>query len=120
MVALSAMRPRRRTEGTIQAEIMRALNMLPMVRVWRNNVGECDLPDRHGGTYHVVYGLCPGSADLIGSADGRALAVEVKKPGKGNSEAQDRWQEVARELGWIVIVATSVEQCLEELDRARA
>lgn len=115
MVAISPMRPRRRTEGTIQAEIMRALNVLPMVRVWRNNVGECSLPDRHGGSYHLRYGLCPGSADLIGSAWGRALAVECKAPGKGNSVEQDTWQAVARELGWIVIVARSADQCVADL-----
>jgi len=56
--------------------------------VWRNNVGM--LQDQTGRP--IRYGLCVGSADLIGIApDGRFLAVEVKTATGRTTEAQDRF-----------------------------
>ena len=75
------------SEQAIQQQIRLALGQGP-VRLWRNNTGT--LRDQHGRP--VTFGLCPGSADLIGyrtitiTADmvGQQLAVfaavEVKAP----------------------------------------
>lgn len=62
------------SEANIQNEIMIALSQAGCV-VWRNNTGV--LKDASGRP--IKFGLCKGSADLIGIAkDGRFLAVEVK------------------------------------------
>ena len=50
------------SEAGEQSRIMLALGGHPGIRVFRNNVGLARFPD--GST--VRYGLCPGSADLIG------------------------------------------------------
>src|SRR5690606_15466979 len=64
----------RRSEANILNEIMIALSQAGCL-IWRNNTGV--LKDANGRP--VKFGLCKGSADLIGVAkDGRFLAVECK------------------------------------------
>jgi len=56
--------------------------------VWRNNTGA--IPDRTGRL--VRFGLCVGSADIIGIAPGgRFLAVECKGAKGRTTEAQERF-----------------------------
>lgn len=74
--------------------------------VWRNNVGV--LKDASGRP--IRYGLCVGSADLIGVApDGKFLAVEVKTATGRTSEAQDRFIAAVLRLGGRAGVARSPE-----------
>jgi hypothetical protein len=82
--------------------------------IWRNNVGV--LPDRNG--VPIRFGLCVGSADLIGIApDGRFLAVEVKtKTGRVRPE-QQRFIDAVNAKGGIAGVARSAEEALDLLRR---
>jgi hypothetical protein len=88
------------------------------VRLWRNNVGRLiDAPGRL-----VTFGLCPGSADLIGYVPvtitpemvGMRLAVfaavEVKRPGKRATPQQLQWLGAARAAGGRAGIATSVDE----------
>ncbi len=87
-------------------------------RLWRNNVGR--LFDAQGRP--VTFGLCPGSADLIGYVPltitpemvGMRLAVfagvEVKKSGGRATPQQLQWLEAVRTAGGMAGIATSVEE----------
>ena len=76
--------------------------------LFRNNVGM--LMDRHGTP--VRYGLCAGSADLIGWTMRRGVAVftavECKSASGRLSERQRRFLEVVNEHGGIGLVCRSV------------
>ena len=88
------------------------------------------LTDLHG---HVVrYGLCDGSADLVGCLtvytgeretgpirSARFLAIEVKQPGKRPTAEQSAWLGLVRSVGGIAGVASSVDDARELVDRAR-
>jgi hypothetical protein len=87
-------------------------------RLWRNNVGR--LLDAQGRP--VTFGLCPGSADLIGYVPvtitpamvGQRLAVfagvEVKRPGGRATPQQSQWLAAVRAAGGIAGIATSVAE----------
>lgn len=102
-------------EQHIQQLILRSCGRGP-VRLWRNNVGR--LLDRQGRM--VTFGLCPGSADLIGyrtleiTADmvGQQIAVfaavEVKSPTGRPTPQQTAWLEHVRAAGGIAGIARSV------------
>jgi hypothetical protein len=87
-------------------------------RLWRNNVGR--LIDAQGRL--VTFGLCPGSADLIGYVPvtitpemvGMRLAVfaavEVKRPGGRATSQQLQWLGAAQAAGGRAGIATSVEE----------
>ena len=85
-------------ETAIQRAIMLALSDAGCI-VWRNNTGQGyagRVIHSSGGTVTladarvIVFGLCRGSADLIGiTPDGRFLAVEVKtKTGRVSTDQQ--------------------------------
>lgn len=95
--------------------------------LFRNNVGT--LKDKNG--QYVTFGLCVGSSDLIGWKTieimpemlGRKYAVfvacEVKQPGKFPTIPQQRFIAAVREAGGIGVVATSVEEALDAIQRQR-
>jgi hypothetical protein len=89
-------------------------------RLFRNHVGVSE----HENGNKVRHGLPKGSADLIGwTADGRFLAVEVKRPGwrpspKWRASSQAAFIEQVRLAGGVAGVATSVEDALALLDGA--
>lgn len=99
-------------------KIRLAIGGRPDVRIFRNNVGVAEYPD---GT-KVAYGLCPGSADLIGWRSivispcdvGRRLAVFVAveaKSGRGRpTPEQLAFLEAVRKGGGIAGVAHSPEE----------
>lgn len=80
-------------------------------RLFRNNVG---LAAYGKGRHQVRYGLCAGSADLIGwTPDGRFWAVEVKTPGwkptpKWLRSDQNKFLSTVRLAGGVGVVATSI------------
>ena len=77
-------------------------------RLWRNNIGFCHNPK-------MTFGLCPGSADLIGlTKDGQFLAIEVKSPRGKPSQEQLDFATTVRRLGGIAIICRSVK-AFEEL-----
>ncbi len=91
--------------------------------VWRNNTGQA----WHGKVIHKAgqqvtlsdarmqpYGICVGSADLIGIAPcGRFLAVEVKTATGRVSKEQQTFIDAVRRSGGIAGIARSIEDALE-------
>ncbi len=104
------------SEQTIQQQIRLACSRGP-VRLWRNNVGR--LLDQQGRP--VTFGLCPGSADLVGYSTvtvtpdmvGQTVAVftavEVKAPTGRPTPQQTAWLEHIRAAGGRAGIARSVE-----------
>lgn len=105
------------SEQTIQQQIRLALGQGP-VRLWRNNTGT--LRDERGRP--VSFGLCPGSADLIGYRTvivtpdmvGQQLAVfaavEVKSPTGRLTIGQKAFLEHVAGAGGLAGVARSVDE----------
>lgn len=86
-------------------------------RLFRNNNGA--LKDHRG--QWVTYGLCPGSADLIGwTKEGRFLAVEVKTPDPRSKPTpqQEQFLEVVRRHGGVAFIARSEEEAVSKLREA--
>lgn len=108
------------SEQRIQQEIRLACSTGP-VRLFRNNTGT--LKDQHGRP--VQFGLCKGSADLIGwrtitvtpEMVGQQVAVftsiEVKTPTGRLRPEQQQWLEAVQAAGGIAGVARSVEDALQ-------
>jgi len=101
-----------RSEANIQSDILIALSKAGAI-VWRNNTGA--LQDKTGRL--VRYGLCKGSADIIGICpDGRFLAVEVKNSTGRATSDQVRFIEAVRSKGGRAGVARSVDDALKILE----
>ena len=84
--------------------------------VWRNNTGA--LQDKNGRW--VSFGLCKGSADIIGIApDGRFLAVEVKAPGGKVSLDQQKFVLAVQLAGGLAGVARSADEALSIIGLAK-
>ena len=104
------------SEQAIQQRIRLDCSRGP-VRLWRNNVGR--LMDQSGRP--VTFGLCPGSADLIGYRTititpdmvGQRIAVfasiEVKTPTGRPTPQQTAWLEHVTAAGGLAGIARSVE-----------
>lgn len=92
-------------ETVIQRRIREALNAMPGVRVFRNNVG---LGRTLRGT-KIRFGLSAGSADLVGIVDGRFFAIEVKTPVGKLSPKQKLWAAAIRRLGGFIDTGRSVD-----------
>jgi hypothetical protein len=103
-------------EIEIQNKIRLAVGQLSDVVIWRNESGVAE----HHGRY-VRYGLCKGSADLIGILvpQGRFLAFEVKTPRGRLREEQKLFLGLVRRAGGFACVVTSVEESLDAIARAR-
>ena len=103
------MNPETRLQNLIRASL--PANM----RLFRNNVGMAYRPD---GT-PVKYGLCPGSADLIGwtTINGIAVftAVEVKQPGQSATAEQLNFLAAVRSAGGIAVVASEPEHVMRAI-----
>lgn len=77
----------------------------PDVCLFRNNVGV--LQDRNGK--HVRYGLCVGSADLIGLFSGIFIAAEIKTSTGRQTDEQRRFEDLIVGKGGEYVVLRSVE-----------
>ena len=107
------------SEQSIQQHIRLACS-IGDTRLFRNNTGT--LRDQHGRP--VSFGLCKGSADLIGYRTinitpdmvGQQVAVflsiEVKTPTGRIRPEQQQWLETVQAAGGIAGVARSVEDAL--------
>jgi hypothetical protein len=111
-------------ESEIQQRIRIVLNKAgALTRVWRNNVGQY----KKGNAY-IKYGLCVGSADLVGvekvvitpemvgQTIGRFLAVEVKTPSGRLSPEQKAWLETIRSYGGRAVVFRSKDDAVTFLE----
>ncbi len=106
------------SEAAIQQDIRLALGQTPGLRVFRQNVGAYKDP-RSGRV--IRYGLCTGSADLIGWQSvvitpamvgqrfARFVSIEVKTPSGRLSPEQETWQAAVQKAGGIAVVARSVD-----------
>ncbi len=98
------------TEKELQSAILRAFGTLPVLRLWRANVGVARL-----GRRVVRFGI-PGQGDLTGILpDGRRLEIEVKTVAGRQSPAQRRFQEMMERFHGVYILARSIEDVRREL-----
>ena len=107
------------SEQRIQQEIRLAISHGD-TKVFRNNTGT--LRDQHGRP--VQFGLCKGSADLIGwrtvtvtpemvgTQVAVFLSIEVKTPTGRIRPEQQQWLDAVQAAGGIAGVARSVEDAL--------
>jgi len=103
-------------ESEIQQQIRAALGRGHGLVLWRNSTG---IAERDGRTHR--FGLCRGSADLIGilSPSGRFVALEVKRPNGKPTEEQTLFLELVRKQGGFAAVVDSVDSALAAVDRAK-
>lgn len=110
-------------EREVQAAVREALGLEPGVVLWRNNVGQAtEFNPRTHETRVVRYGLCVGSADLVGvlAPGGRLFCLECKAPGEHPTAEQRTWAQLVRSLGGFVAVVRSADEARAALARARA
>jgi hypothetical protein len=107
------------SEADIQRAILRYLRLHPKVEfAGRFNRGAVAATYK-GRTSFVRFNTIEGFPDIHGLLrDGRALYVEVKRPGARPTEAQQQFIERAVRAGAVAIVATSLEDVQAVLDRA--
>jgi hypothetical protein len=96
------------TEAQTQDAIRLALGARDDVLIFRNN---CGVAEHWSGTRltRVVYGLAPGSADLVGvlAPSGRWIALEVKSETGRVDPAQSKWLALVRRFGGFACVVRS-------------
>lgn len=119
------------TEGSILREILLGVSAFG-ARLFRNNVGVARYRDDAGRTHRVVYGLCPGSSDLVGWHSitikpedvGRRVAVfvgiEVKAPSGTVTSKQSRFIRAVRRAGGFAGVARSFDDALAIIEHSAA
>jgi len=119
------------TEKKLQNEILKIIGSNPAFRLFRNHVG-------NGYTGYMAskfengnitlanarrctFGLCPGSADLIGLQSieitpdmvgqkiARFVSIEVKSEKGELKKEQEAWQKMVAKLGGVAITAKSIE-----------
>lgn len=113
------------SERELQHAIRLALGRHPSVRLFRNQVGECDYLDRDGRKRHVAYGLAKGSSDLIGFRTlelptgpiAQFVAVELKTNNGRLTPEQAMFLELVRVRGGLAAVCRSVEEAEELFKR---
>ena len=97
-----------KSEAAIMKEIQLAIGGRKDVRIWRNSVGEAYSPDGR----RFRWGLCKGSADLIGFKIDRVavfVAIEVKAEKGRLTKEQRQFLSVVAAAGGLAGVARSVE-----------
>jgi hypothetical protein len=106
------------TEKQIQQTILKLMGSRHDIRLFRNNVGM--MIDLHGN--HVKYGLCKGSADLIGVKTititedmvgqeiGVFLSIEVKSDKGKLTPEQIAWQKMVETMGGIGLIVRDTEE----------
>ena len=128
---------RARPEALLERHILRAIGAEPDVLVCKNEVGAgytgavlpallAALPSElHGAVrqalarHRITWGLGVGSPDLVASADGRWLGLELKSPDGRVSPEQRDWHLAAERRGALVRVVRSVDEARAAVDEAR-
>lgn len=109
--------PTEELEHETKARITAAL-VASGVAVWNNPVGRGKAPS---GAW-MAWGLCPGSADLIGLVPpyGRFLGIETKRPKGGvEGEKQKAWIKFIRAMKGVAGFARNEAEALALADEAR-
>lgn len=96
------------TEHDIQNEIRAAVS--PYAVIFRINVGSGRTAD---GRFFST-GVPPGFSDLFGvrRKDGRAIFIEVKKPGGKVTDRQKNFLERMKKIGAVTGIAHSTEEAI--------
>ena len=100
-------------ESQIQAAIRLALGQRDDVMLLRINVGK--FRPLHGPQDRVITSAPPGTPDLLGVWNGRALAIEVK-----NAKGKQRPEQIAFQKAWearggLYILARSVDDVTQRI-----
>jgi 6-phosphogluconate dehydrogenase (decarboxylating) len=86
------------------------------IMAWRNNAGILYMKDASGKSYGHKMGPT-GSPDIIGLLhNGIFLGIECKKPGNKATDAQKNFLEKLSRKKAVVMVATSIDDVISELD----
>lgn len=103
----------KQSEAQVLADCLKEVTRLGG-RVFRNNVGV--LKDINGRP--VRYGLCVGSADLIGIYESRFLSIECKATGKRikPDSAQDKWRKMVISQGGIAFECDDAKNLKKLID----
>ncbi len=88
-------------ERDIVKSIKLYLNGIDGVFVWKT----------HGGQFGTA-----GEPDLIGSYKGKALGIEVKRPGKKATRLQDLFLKKLQAAGAIAFIAYNLEDAKKKLN----
>ncbi len=107
-MTLTAQQLKRAHETRFARMIRDGVNMSGKATLWTNRMG-------FDATYKVPYGLCKGSADLIGlqHGTGRFLALEVKQENGRVEKHQEQWLEYVTRFGGLACVVRSIGEALE-------
>lgn len=106
---------RKDPHSELQRELRLYLGRQPDCVVWRNETGGA-MTSRG----YVSFGLCVGSADIIGvGPGGRFLAIEVKTGAARPSKEQRMFLDLVKLRGGIAGVARSVEDAEDIINDAR-
>ena len=98
-------------ERQIQNEVLRAFGTLPMVRLWRANVGAARIGNRL-----IRFGI-PGQADLTGIlSDGRRLEIEVKSAGGRQTPEQAAFGRTIERFNGIYVLARCPDDVRKRLE----
>lgn len=77
------------------------------ILAWRNNTGM--IPLKRGDKTYMIRNGVKGAPDIIGCLDnGRFLALEVKRPGKGPSPDQEVFLKKLADRGALVAVVHDI------------
>lgn len=107
-------------ETFLQNAALAALGCEPGVVLFRNTVGRLRYYDeKTGEERHLTYGLCPGSADVIGIVDGRFAGFEMKLPGETMTPQQETWAAMVRAAGAFCVEVHSVDEMRAAVARCR-
>lgn len=59
----------------------------------------------------------PGTADIIGTIDGRSVAVECKAARGAQRESQKRWQEAFEKAGGVYVISRNAETVVDAVEK---
>lgn len=104
---------RKLLEKDIQRGILEYLAYSRKGFFWRNNSGA--FGGEHKGKRWFVKAGLKGSADILGLVppQGQFVAIEVKRPGEKQTDAQREFQQTVEARGGVYILAYSVEDVRE-------
>ncbi|HOD71603.1 MAG TPA: VRR-NUC domain-containing protein [Deltaproteobacteria bacterium] len=107
-------------EHDIQKQILEYLARR-RIFAWRQNSGAVVYEDRNRDKRFVRFASVNGISDILGILpDGRLLAIEVKKKGGKPSLEQQVFMEAIQENNGIAIVAYSLDDVVQILERSRS
>ena len=103
------------TEAKIKADVLVALSRIDGVCVWNHPSGVAQFLN----TNEMVSFGCVGSADIIGCAWGRAIAIETKTKRGTQQKQQKRFQQAWELAGGFYLIAREVEEAIRKVEGLR-